>query len=236
MRAACGDDDLVMWAAQDLSGGSRAWALGGAVVAGSPAVSRHDRLAVWGEASSAVALVRHALGELGASYRPLGEVELVRRVAGKVDGVQEAAEFSWMSLSTLPDEDEDGDEAVGWLDGEAVAGEVAGLLAADAPHSYAVPGTAGVNRWAGVRVDGLLAAVAAEAWSAPTVGLVAGVATRASLRGRGLAGLVCRWVSRELVAGRGRAALMVDDGNGAAIRVYERIGYRRRRVLAAYVT
>jgi predicted GNAT family acetyltransferase len=28
---------------------------------------------------------------------------------------------------------------------------------------------------------------------------------------------------------------MVDDGNVAAIRVYERIGYRRRRVLAAYV-
>ncbi|TYB47534.1 GNAT family N-acetyltransferase [Nonomuraea sp. PA05] len=237
VRAACGDDDLVMWAAQGLSGGSRAWALGGAVVAGSPAVSRHDRLAVWGEASSAassaVALVRHALRELGASYRPLGEVELMRRVAGKVDGVREAAEFSWMSLSTLPDED---DGAVGWLDGEAAAGEVAGLLAADAPHSYAVPGAAGVSRWAGVRVDGVLAAVAAEAWSAPTVGLVAGVATRSSLRGRGLAGLVCRWVSRELVAGRGRAALMVDDGNGAAIRVYERIGYRRRRVLAAYVT
>ncbi|MER7433016.1 GNAT family N-acetyltransferase, partial [Nonomuraea rubra] len=84
--------------------------------------------------------------------------------------------------------------------------------------------------------DGVLAAVAAEAWPAPSVGLVAGVATRASLRGRGLAGLVCRWVSRELVAARGRAALMVDDGNAAAIRVYERIGYRRRRVLAAYVT
>lgn len=43
VRAACGDDDLVVWAAQGLSGGSRAWALGGAVVAASPAVSRHDR-------------------------------------------------------------------------------------------------------------------------------------------------------------------------------------------------
>ncbi|MFB4268627.1 GNAT family N-acetyltransferase [Nonomuraea sp. GTA35] len=231
VRAACGDDDLVMWAAQDLLGGSRAWALGGAVVAGSPNVSRHDRLAVWGEASDAVGLVRHALGELGPSYRPLGEVELMRQVAAKVDGVREAAEFSWMSLSgRVPA----AGEGVGWLDGGA-AGEVAELLAADAPHSYAVPGAAGVSRWAGVRVDGVLAAVAAEAWSAPTVGLVAGVATRASLRGRGLAGLVCRWVSRELVAACGRAALMVDDGNAAAIRVYERIGYRRRRVLAAYV-
>jgi HAMP domain-containing protein len=157
VRAACGDDDLVMWAAQDLSGGSRAWALGDAVVAGSPNVSRHDRLAVWGEASDAVGLVRHALGELGPSYRPLGEVELMRQVAAKVDGVREAAEFSWMSLSgRVPAAGEE----VGWLDGGA-AGEVAELLAADAPHSYAVPGAAGVSRWAGVRVDGVLAAVAA---------------------------------------------------------------------------
>ncbi|GAA2833418.1 hypothetical protein [Nonomuraea rubra] len=88
VRAACGDDDLVMWAAQELSGGSRAWALGEAVVAGSPGVSRHDRLAVWGQAVDAVALVRHALGELGPTYRPLGEVELVRQVAAKVDGVR----------------------------------------------------------------------------------------------------------------------------------------------------
>ncbi|TMR05442.1 hypothetical protein ETD86_53230 [Nonomuraea turkmeniaca] len=48
VRAACGDDDLVMWVAQGLRGGARAWALGDAVVAGCPAVSRRDRLAVWG--------------------------------------------------------------------------------------------------------------------------------------------------------------------------------------------
>ncbi|UBU18632.1 GNAT family N-acetyltransferase [Nonomuraea gerenzanensis] len=185
--------------------------------------------------------MRHALGELGATYRPLGEVELMRRVAAKVDGVREAAEFSWMSLSgavpaAVPAAGVEwpGGEEVAWLDGGA-AGEVARLLAADAPHSYAVPGSAGVRRWAGVRVDGVLAAVAADAWSAPSVGLVAGVATRAAWRGRGLAGVVCGWVSRELVAAHGRAALMVDDHNGAAIRVYERIGYRRRRVLATYV-
>ncbi|WP_080038903.1 GNAT family N-acetyltransferase [[Actinomadura] parvosata] len=233
LRAACGDDDLVMWAAQRLSGGSRAWALGEAVVAGSPGVSRHDRLAVWGDASSAVALVRHALGELGPTYRPLGEVELVRQVAGKLEGVREAGEFSWMSLSgdRLPSAVA-GD--VGWLD-DGAAEEVTRLLAADAPHSYAVPGAPGVRRWAGVRVDGVLAAVAADAWPAPTVGLLAGVATRASLRGRGLGGLVCGWVSRELVASYGRAALMVDDANVAAIGVYERLGYRRRRLLAAYV-
>ncbi|MFG1707395.1 GNAT family N-acetyltransferase [Nonomuraea sp. M3C6] len=232
VRAACGDDDLLMWAAQGLAGGARAWALGDAVVAGCPGVSRRDRLGVWGGASCAVDLVRHALAELGPSYRPFGERELVRAVTAKLDGVEAGGEFSWMSLDVVPPGQREG--GVGWLGG-GDDGEVAALLAADAPESYAVPGVAGVRRWAGVRAGGSLAAVAAEAWSAPTVGLLAGVATGARFRGRGLAGQVCRWVSRELVAACGRAALMVDDHNGAAIAVYERIGYRRRRVMAARV-
>ncbi|TDD42475.1 GNAT family N-acetyltransferase, partial [Nonomuraea terrae] len=58
---------------------------------------------------------------------------------------------------------------------------------------------------------------------------------RASFRGRGLAERVCRWVSAQLVAAHGRAALMVDDDNAAALAVYERIGYRRRPVMAAHV-
>ncbi|WP_205315184.1 hypothetical protein, partial [Nonomuraea lactucae] len=81
--------------------------------------------------------------------------------------------------------------------GEAV------LLAEHAPRSYAVPGAAGVTRWAGTRIGGRLAAVAADAWSAPSVGFLAGVATAAPFRGRGLAERVCRWVSRELVAAHG---------------------------------
>ncbi|MEV4108314.1 GNAT family N-acetyltransferase [Nonomuraea sp. NPDC049695] len=232
VRQACGDDDLLMWAAQGLRGGARAWALGDAVVAAAPGASRRDRLAVWGGVSCAVELVGHALAELGPSYRPFGERELVGEVTAKLDGLEPAGTFSWMSLPALRGPAPDG---VGWLEPAADA-EVTALLAADAPDSYAVPGVSGVSRWAGVRVEGELAAVAADAWSAPTVGLLAGVATRARFRGRGLAERVCRWVSRELLAGYGRAALMVDDGNAAAITVYERVGYRRRRVLASRVT
>ncbi|MEV0238181.1 GNAT family N-acetyltransferase [Nonomuraea sp. NPDC050786] len=241
VRVACGDDDLLVWAAQGLRGGARAWALGDAVVAAAPGASRRDRLAVWGGVSCAVELVGYALAELGPSYRPFGERELVGEVTAKLDGLERAGTFSWMSLPALEGPVLEGPvlegpvpDGVGWLEPAADA-EVAALLAADAPDSYAVPGLAGVSRWAGVRVEGELAAVAADAWSAPTVGLLAGVATRARFRGRGLAGRVCRWVSRELLAGYGRAALMVDDDNAAAIAVYERIGYRRRRVLAARV-
>ncbi|MFG1678844.1 GNAT family N-acetyltransferase [Nonomuraea sp. NPDC049269] len=255
VRSACGDDDLLMWAAQGLSGGVRAWALGDGVVVASPGVSRRDRLAVWGGAACVTDLVRHALAEVGPSYRPFGDVELMADVTVKLAGVEAADTFCWMSLPGLPAPAPDAAPDAGavtstgavtghldasrggWLGPESDA-EVAGLLAAAAPQSYAVPGMAGVRRWAGVWMDEALegralAAVAADAWSAPSVGFLAGVATAARFRGRGLAERLCRWVSGELVAARGRAALMVDDGNLAAIRVYERIGYRRRAVMAS---
>ncbi|KAB8189065.1 GNAT family N-acetyltransferase [Nonomuraea phyllanthi] len=241
VAAACGDDDLLVWVAQGLRGGARAWTLetgrGSAVVAAAPGVSRRDRLGMWGDAACAVPLVRHVLAEMGPSYRPFGERELVREVAARLPGVRPAGRFSWMSLSGAAQERAPAAVAgeVGWLAKDADA-QVAALLAAEAPDSYAVPGLPGVSRWAGANVAGELAAVAAEAWSAPTVGLLAGVATRARFRGRGLAERVCRWVTGELLAAYGRAALMVDDENAAAITVYERIGYRRRLVMASHVT
>ncbi|TLF45976.1 hypothetical protein FE391_46610, partial [Nonomuraea sp. KC401] len=100
VRAACGGDDLVVWAAQGLRAGARAWALGDAVAAACPQVSRRDRLAVLGGAAQATELVRHALAELGPSYRPLGEVALMREVSGRLPGLEVAGEFSWMSLDT----------------------------------------------------------------------------------------------------------------------------------------
>ncbi|MFG3437468.1 GNAT family N-acetyltransferase [Nonomuraea sp. NPDC047897] len=262
VRAACGDDDLPVWGAQALRDGARAWALGDAVVTAARDISRRDRLAVWGGTSCAVELVRHALGEVGPSFRPFGEVALLAEVTAKIDGLEVSGGFSWMSLpaggpaggsqdgpaggsqdgpvDTVMGGREAGsatdgmEDTVGWL-GPRADEEVRTLLAGHAPTSYAVPGGPGVRRWAGLRLDGRLAAVAADAWSAPSVGFLAGVATAAPLRGRGLAERVCRWVSHELVADHGRAALMVDDDNPAAVKVYERLGYRRRRVLAAHV-
>ncbi|MFI6908686.1 GNAT family N-acetyltransferase [Nonomuraea sp. NPDC050394] len=236
VRAACGDDDLLMWAAQGLGPGARAWALGDAVVTAAPDLARRDRLAVGGSTASAVPLVRHALAELGPAYRPLGGTRTIAEVAAKVEGMEVAGEFSWMSLPSEPSVPAAADELeVSWLPGEA-SPEVAALLTDFAPESYAVPGAAGVTRWAGLRARGKLAAVAADAWSAPDVGLLAGVATAGPFRGKGLGERVCRWMSRELVHAYGRAALMVDDDNGPALGVYTRIGYTRRRIAAAGLT
>ncbi|MEU4330671.1 GNAT family N-acetyltransferase [Nonomuraea dietziae] len=232
---ACGDDDLVVWAAQDLRGGARAWAVressGEAVVAAGPGVSLRDRLAVWGAPAQAATLVRHALAEVGPGFRPLGEAELMRRVVAEVEPLRWVAGFSWMSLDHVPVGPADG---VSWLEG-SFDEEISKLLAVHAPDSYAAPGRPGVTRWAGLRVEGRLAVVAADAWSAPSVGFLAGVATDAAHRGRGLAARVCRWLSGRLVAAHGRAALMVDDHNAAALAVYERLGYRRLPVAATEV-
>jgi hypothetical protein len=234
--AACGDDDLIVWAAQDMKPGVRAWAAGDAVAVASPAASRRDRLALRGDPAQVIPLVRHALAEAGPSYRPFGDLDLVQDVVRGVPELMFSAGFSWMITTTLssPKQGTDGEAATtGWLDPDDDH-EVTDLLKAAHPDSYAVPGLPGVGRWAGVRdAAGTLVSVAADAWSAPTVGLLAGVATAVWARGRGLGERVCRFVAQELIAGHGRAALMVDDGNLPAIGVYERLGFARRRVAAA---
>jgi hypothetical protein len=71
----------------------------------------------------------------------------------------------------------------------------------------------GVERWAGVRDGaGRLAAVAALAWSAPGVGLIAGVAVQPGARGQGLGRQVCGFVvaaalARQRVQRRRRTSL-----------------------------
>jgi ribosomal protein S18 acetylase RimI-like enzyme len=120
-----------------------------------------------------------------------------------------------------------------WLDTDAGVEEV---LAEASPDSYAWPGRPGVRRWAGLTSEsGELLSIAADAWSAPEIGFLAGVATKPSARGRGLSRQVCAFATAELVKRYGQAGLMVHSHNAAAISVYERLGYKYRGVAAAHL-
>ncbi|WP_208758930.1 GNAT family N-acetyltransferase [Microbispora triticiradicis] len=257
VAAASGDDDLVVWAAQGMRPGVRAWAYGEAVAVASPAAARRDRLAVTGEPAQVVPLLRHALAEAGPSFRPLGEAALMEEVVRAAPELEPVGHFTWMVTEKLappragapgladraPEGAPDGSSAgarpvtaeAAWLE-PAEEREVAALLAAAHPRSYAVPGLPGVRRWAGIR-DGAraLLAVAADAWSAPSVGLLAGVATAVPARGHGLGERVCRFTASALLDAHGRVALMVDDWNAPAIAVSDRLGFTRRGLGVAAV-
>lgn len=238
---ACSGDALVLWGAQTMGPQVRAWALGEAVAVACPDLNRRDRLTVRGEPGPVSTLVRHALQEIGPSYRVTGERALVQEVSARDARLRVLGTFEWMDTPPgapgpalpRPPAPEAGPGQVGWLRG-AQDTEVSALLARAAPSSWAVPGVPGVRRWAGVRGDdGELVAVAADAWSCPPVGFVAGVATAPALRGRGYGERVCRFALGELAAAHERVALVVDTDNHPAIALYERLGLRGRPLAAA---
>jgi ribosomal protein S18 acetylase RimI-like enzyme len=228
---ACRGDTRCVWVARGLRGGSRAWANDGAVAAfGS--VSSRDRLAVWGEPEAAVELVRAVLTETGPDYRCMGEPGLVRAVADAIPGMALHKDFGWMQRTGAPLDA--GTGATTWLDVTHEA-EIAAVLDAGFPTSYARPGDPDVDRWAGVRdpATGRLVAVAALAWSAPTVAMLSGVAVDPAARGRGLGRQVCAFAVRAALVGHGTAVLMVDEDNAAAIRLYRALGMDWQRVSVA---
>lgn len=224
-----GDDPLLVWVAQGMRAGSRAWAHGDAAAVASTNVSRRDRLAVRGSVADATELLGRIRPEVEGFF-PIGDEPLI----AALPGVEVVVQLGWMHSSKPSCTPAAG--AAHWL-AETEFPEVTALLEAHHPHSFARPGDSGVTRWAGIRDDdGALLAVAADAWSVPEIGFLAGVATRTDARGRGLAAQLCAFVTDELLAGRDRVALLVEHGNVAAVRTYERLGYRMRRLAAARFT
>ena len=227
LMEASGGDLLVVWAAQGFGAGVRAWRNGDAVAVVAPALSKRDRLSVVGPAADAAPLVRDVLAEVGPSYRPFGDEDLLRELAERVPGLEFSAAFGWMDTAEVPEVT----TTAAWLSGDA---GIEQLLEQASPSSYAWPGRPGVRRWAALTGEnGELLSIAADAWSAPEVGFLAGVATAPVARGKGLSRQVCGFVTAELVKRHGRAALMVNSDNSAAIAVYRRLGYTYRRVAAA---
>jgi ribosomal protein S18 acetylase RimI-like enzyme len=173
-------------------------------------------------------LVGGVLAEVGPSFRPFGPEELVRELADRVPELEFSAAFGWMETTEIPDVT----TTAAWLDGDAGVEE---LLTEASPSSYAWPGRSGVRRWAAVTgAAGRLLSIAADAWSAPEIGFLAGVATHPVARGKGLSRQVCGFVTTELLKQHERAALMVDRDNAAAIALYRKLGYTYRSVAAAH--
>jgi len=234
--ARCGADTLCLWAAQGLDGRSRAWrsADGRAVAVAAPGLSARDRLAVHGPAGAAVALAGAVLDEVGPSYRPVGGRELIGALVAGVPALACVGTFGWMSCgrpAVLPPEP----SAAGWLPGAALP-EVAALLEASFPGSLARPGVAGAEHWAGLRDGtGRLAATGTLAWSAPAVGLISGVAVHPEARGQGLGRDICAFPFAEAMRRHGVVALMVEEWNHPARRIYRDLGLRYRAVSAAAV-
>jgi GNAT superfamily N-acetyltransferase len=197
------------------------------VAVAAPNLSKRDRLSVVGPAEDAAGLVRDVLAEVGPSYRPFGDEQLLRELSERVPGLKFSAAFGWMDTAEVPEVT----TTAAWMEGDDGVEE---LLAEASPGSYAWPGLPAVRRWAALTgADGELLSIAADAWSAPEVGFIAGVATRPDARGKGLSRQVCGFVTAELVKRHGQAALMVDRTNEAAIAVYRRLGYTYRPVAAA---
>jgi ribosomal protein S18 acetylase RimI-like enzyme len=223
------NDPMIVWAGQGFRPGVRAWYDGDAVAVAAPELSKRDRLAVAGPVDSVARLAAEVFAEVGPGFRPFGDEQLIRDLADYMPDLSFSAAFGWMDTAELPA----GTTTAAWLEGDA---GVEALLAEAAPASYAWPGRSGVRRWAAATDDsGELLSVAADAWSAPEIGFLAGVATHPVARGKGLSRQVCGFVTAELIKQHGRVGLMVDGDNLAAIAVYRRLGYTYRRVAAAHL-
>jgi GNAT superfamily N-acetyltransferase len=232
--AMCGRDTLCRWAAQGLDGRCRAWCSsdGRAVAVAGPGLAARDRLVVRGPQASAITLAGEVLDLIGPGYRPLGERELIGALADQLPALVRVGAFGWMDCwrpAALPPQQ----DSAQWLPGGALP-EVAALLEASFPASMAKPGVAGVDRWAGVRdASGLLVATGTLAWSAPDVALLAGIAVRPGNRGQGLGRRIVSFLLAQALHDHEAAALMVDDWNHSACRLYRDLGMRYRALAVA---
>jgi predicted GNAT family acetyltransferase len=120
--------------------------------------------------------------------------------------------------------------------GEADAADMLALATLTQPGPFFAQ-TRRLGDFIGVRVDGRLAAMAGERLRLPGFTEVSAVCTHPDFRGRGYAAGLMGMVTRA-IHDRGEIAFLhVYDRNQGAVRLYESLGWRRRRsVVVSFVT
>ncbi len=222
-------DPLLRWAAQGGAPGVRAWRLGDAVAVATPELANRDRLVLHGPVTDAAELVGPALAHCGPSYRAMGARELIVAVSERRGWPVPHHSFGWMQTTGVPIVADPRARA-------ATAADLPGigeLIERSFPDSYGRPGRAGVRSWWVVPGPLGILACAADAWSAPTVGLLAGVVTDHRQRGQGLGRAVVTAALAGLLASYGQAALLVDGDNTPARALYASLGMSYRELAAS---
>jgi ribosomal protein S18 acetylase RimI-like enzyme len=220
-----------MWAAQKLLAGGCAWACEGAVVVGGPGLCGRDRLIVRGAAGPAVGLVRTVLDRLGPSYLVIGDPPLMAELLAHISRLEPRGFFGWMDCIRRPPCRPT--HQARWLSRQEW-GAADQVLTVAYPKSFARPGVPGVSRWAGITDSGgSLTSIAADAWSAPGVGFLAGLAVVPEARRTGQGRDVSAFVLASLMAAHGRVAMIVRDSDDAGIAMYAELGltYRHQQML-----
>jgi ribosomal protein S18 acetylase RimI-like enzyme len=109
---------------------------------------------------------------------------------------------------------------------------VADAAAMNALKAIAFPGFFGMRtpemgRYRGIHVDGELVAMAGERLAVPGYREVSAICTHPAHLGHGYAQRLTREATAAILADGDIPFLHVADGNGAAIHIYEQLGFRR---------
>lgn len=109
--------------------------------------------------------------------------------------------------------------------GDADAAEMIALATLTRPGPF-LRNTHRLGEFLGVRIDGRLAAMAGERFRQPGFAEVSGVCVHPDFRGRGLAGALSLAVVARILARGETPYLHAFADNAAAIRLYEKLGFR----------
>lgn len=112
------------------------------------------------------------------------------------------------------------------LDPVADTAEMAALKAIAFPGFFGIR-TPELGRYRGIRVGGELVAMAGERLALPGFREVSAICTHPAHLGRGYARQLTREATAAILDDGDMAFLHVADGNGAAIHIYERLGFVR---------